>query len=788
MTAPQFVNAAVVHFDTTANASPITTDAYVVSGTGHTLIAVIDHERANASSPLAITGVTRGAQSFTRVNKGDLGSAATVDVADMWVLENAASGSAPLEISHNGVTGSDIQIGVVEYDGGAPVAVSTPAYVPGSSAAVARFGITVPADARLVYLQVVTASAGTWTGPSHGTSRLTATVGSGTGGGAMAVADYAPADPPETLTDVGYAFTPASGSWSNGSNHVIGVILAAATETVIAPSAGAHAHGAGAALLDTGDLSPTVSRPPGGGDVDAAASIITDGDSAAPTIELFGDPESNDNIAGTKWEGFYADIDLKQTGRTPVFKLDYSTWRTTSTPPTNARLYWRLASDIGDLYAWQPFVNRSVTDSILTVSNDSAFAESAIQIANIPPVPYEELEDWLATWDANANIYRPQACIDLGVSSSAPNKYAYFDFPDQVSPDGIQVGHTFAFAFGITNPAATGPKKRLFHAWTHAGEWGGLRAMMRFAERLMSVSDADHDVLRDDFEHIFQIINTAGMVGGMARGSAEPGDVGEDPNRVWGSNAIDRSDINDPQNAVEASVAMLVTQWGVNGDDLINCTGQLAWHSHSGSQTKFGTYSTGFSAAEDAFLGHVEALYGSSLHNYGGSSSSSSTAFARSGTVGGFALTFEWSYAFADFLNEIGDSVDTIGPALVDTYQAGWLGAGLNPASALHSADATSAALLASAPALAVAGAAHGHHGGGGALSLSGQIAAASCGHGQHAGASPLTAAGVLQCAGAAMPHRAAQSFLSTDFVPPGLSGAVLRVRPDTRVLSVGAA
>lgn len=785
MTAPQFVNAAVVHADTTANASPIATDAYAVSGTGHTLIAVIDHERANASSPLSITGITRGAQSFTRVNKGDLGSAATVDVADMWVLENAATGSTPLEISHNGVTGSDIQIGVVEYDGGSPGTVSTPAYVPGSSGAVATFDISVPTDARLVYLQVVTASAGTWTDPSHGTSRLTASVGTGTGGGAMAVADYAPAEPPEALTGVGYAFTPASGSWSNGSNHVIGLILAGATGTAIAPSATVLAHGAGTPIFDAGDLLPTVSRPAGGGDVDAAASIITDGYSAAPTIALFGDPESNENIAGTKWEGFYADIDLKEAGRSPVFKLDYSTWRTTSTPPTNNRLYWRSASDIGDLYAWQPFVNRSVSGSILTVSNNSAFAESAIQIGNIPPVPYEELEDWLTAWDANANIYRPQACIDLGVSSAAPNKYAYFDFPDQVSPDGIQVGHTYAFAFGITNPAATGPKKRLFHTWTHAGEWGGLRAMMRFAERLMSVPDADHDILRDDFEHIFQIINTAGMVGGMARGSAEPGDVGDDPNRVWGSNPIDRSDISDPQNAIEASVAMLVTQWGVNGADLLNCAGQIAWHSHSGSQTKFGTYSTGFSAAESAFLGHVEALYGSSLQNYGGSSASSSTAFARSGTVGGFALTFEWSYAFADFLNEIGDSVDTIGPALTQTLAEGWFGAGLKPSAALHGTRGLSAPL---APRLAIAGAAHGVHGDGGALSIAGQLAAASCRHGQHADAPPLTPAGVVRGAGASLPHRAARPVLSTDFIPPGLSGAVLCVRPDTRVLSVGAA
>lgn len=430
------------------------------------------------------------------------------------------------------------------------------------------------------------------------------------------------------------------------------------------------------------DFTPTVTRPAGGGDVATASTVVTDGQSLTPTIEIFGDPESNDNISGTKWEGLYADVDLKQAGRTPVFKLDFSDWRV-STPPSNNKLYWRYASDIGDLYAWQPFDNRSVASSILTVSNNSAFTETAIQIANIPPVPYEELEDWLTTWDANANIYRPQACADLAVSSSAPNKYAYFDFPDQLSPDGIQVGTSYAFAFGVTNPAVTSPKKRLFHTWTHAGEWGGLRAMMRFAERVMSVNDADHDILRDEFEHIFMFCNTAGMVGGMARGSAEPGDVGEDTNRVWGSNPIDRSDIADTQNAIEASVDLLVMEWGVNGSDLLNCTGQIAWHSHTASATKFGTYSDGFSTTETAFLGYLETIYGTALHNYGASSTGSSTAFSRTGTTGGFGVTFEWSYAFADFLNEIDDSVDTIAPALVDTFQAGYFGQDLEPSPAL---------------------------------------------------------------------------------------------------------
>lgn len=783
MTAPAFVNAAVVHVDTTANASPITTYAYAVSGTGHTLIAVIDHERANSTTPLAITGIARGAQSFTRANKGDLGSSATVDVADMWVLENAATGSAPLSVSHNGVTGSDIQIAVIEYDAGSPGAVSTPAYAPGSSAACATFDIDVPADARLVYLQVVTAAGCTWGSPSHGAARLTAAVGSGASGGAMGVADHAPGAA-QLLTGICYPFTPASGSWSNGSNHVVGLILQGAAAGSLAPAGARSGHTAGSPLPGVADITPTLSRPPGGGDIDVAATLITGGSTTTPTIALFGDPETNANIPGSKWEGFYATVDLKEAGRSPTFTLDFANWRQ-STPPASNRLYWRYGSDIGDMSAWVPFDSRSVSGSLLTFAKTGAFAEAVIQIANIPPVPYAELEAWLTTWDANAHMFRPAACAALGVSASAPNKYAYYDFPDLVSPDGIAVGDTYAFAFGITDASASGPKTRLFHTWTHAGEWGGLRAMLRFAERLMSVDDAVHESLRSDFEHVFLITNTAGMVGGMARGAAEAGDVGDDPNRAWGSNAIDRSDVADPILSIEASVALLVAEWGVNAASLLNCAGQIAWHSHTFSSAQFGTYKDGASGAESAFIANVETLYGTSLHNYSSSSTGSSTAFARAGTVGGFGITFEWSYAFADFLSEIGASVDTIGLALADTYEDGWLGAALSPAAAVQSMQSGPAALT---PRLAPAGAAHVQQSSAAALSLAGQIAAASCRHSQHVAASTLTAAGLVRGASASMPHRAARPVLSTGLIPPALSGAVLRVRPDSRVLGVGAA
>lgn len=227
MAATDFINAVVVHSDTTANTSPITTDSYNVSAAKRTLLLCFDYERGNSTTPLNITGAIQlgpGNKAFTRVTKGDLGSAATVDAADVWILEDAEVGDYAFRFTHNNVTGSDIQVAVAEYDDCTPGAIATPAYVPGSSAAVARFDIDIPAGGRLFYFQVVTTAGSSWGTPSHGASRLTSAVATGTAGGSMGLADYKPAGA-ESVTGVGYTFTPASGNWSNGSNHVVGFVL-----------------------------------------------------------------------------------------------------------------------------------------------------------------------------------------------------------------------------------------------------------------------------------------------------------------------------------------------------------------------------------------------------------------------------------------------------------------------------------------------------------------------------------------------------------------------------------
>jgi hypothetical protein len=477
----------------------------------------------------------------------------------------------------------------------------------------------------------------------------------------------------------------ATGTLTTGSDSLSGT-ASGTSSSVGTLTAYAHLTGtaAGAAAAEANAWAmPIVTRPIGGGDVDVAATIITDGLTASPTIELIGDPESNDNVSGVKWESLFTEIDLRDAGRSVTFKVPFTDWRV-STPPNNNKGYIRHGSQIGNIYGWIPNDNRSVASGVLTAWNNSPLPEAVVQFANIPPVPYDELRAWIAAYHGHANVFRPQACVDANYASSGADAYAFYEFASQTTPDGIDVGGTKAFAVGITKPGVVpiGGKRRFFHTWTHAGESGGLRAMMREMERLIAEATADYTTMVEAAEHVFIFVNTAGMVGAMARGSAEPGDVGEDTNRVWGSSPISRGDVSDPQGVVEASVALLVTQWGVNGSNLLNCVGQIAWHSHTGSQTKFGTYSDGMNAAESFVITTIATAYGTALHNYGASSTGSSTAFARTGTIGGFGITFEWSYAYADFLNEIGASVDTITPALAAAYAAGYFGTDIAGAAA----------------------------------------------------------------------------------------------------------
>lgn len=484
----------------------------------------------------------------------------------------------------------------------------------------------------------------------------------------------------QIATDSGFTtglvtYTPAA----NATSQVVSGLAAATVYYARIRARNAAGNSSWVALTGTtfttttGWEVPTISRPAGGGDVDVPNCVITNGTTANPTIALAGDPESNE-VAGTAWEGLYAAIDLKATGRQPTFTIDFSAWRN-PTPPTLNKCYWRPVG--GGPQDWLPFTNRSVSGSVLTFWNTTAFAVDEIEISNIPPLTYSEIEGWLtSTLDVSPFAQRPVAAAALAVSSSAPNKYAYYDYPDLVSPDGIQVGSAYAFAFKITNPSAHpvdgSRKRRAWHAWVHAGEWGGLRAMIRFAERLLTVNDTAHVALRRDFEHYFLIVNTAGMVGGMARGAAEAGDVGDDPNRVWWNNAVDTTGISDPVLSINASIEALKAEWGLNGANKLDADLHLAWHSHTAASAKFGTYKGSFPAPETYFMSQVESRYGAALHDYGASNANSSTGFGRSSTAGGFGVTFEWSYSFADFLNELPASVDVIGPALVDTFTAGY--------------------------------------------------------------------------------------------------------------------
>lgn len=420
---------------------------------------------------------------------------------------------------------------------------------------------------------------------------------------------------------------------------------------------------------------PTVSRPAGGGDVSLSLTSVSDGTNQNPTIALRGDAEDNitSGTTYTRWQHLWAGIGLHQNGRTPTFTLDFADWWGQIVPEANS-LYWRPAGGGPD--DWQPFDNRGVAGTLLTVSNDTPFAVSEIEVALTPMLSYGEIEDWLVDLDGNANVFRPASATALNVSSTAPNKYAYYDFPDATSPDGIAVGSTYAFCFGITDPV-NGPldaseKRNLFHEWCHAGEQPGLRAMYEFVEFLLS-SDATAVALRRDFRHIFYITNTAGLVGGMARGCCDASDIGDDPARVWWNNPTSNSGIADPIPSVDAVCAAIGTDFGIVSGK-IDAIGCISWHSFAAPTPKLlaGYPNMMASAAAQAFYTQLATEYGESIYDLVGIVGTGTTPFdfARVATRGLLYNVIEVSAATATFDADMTEIAEAVGRTLKALFDA----------------------------------------------------------------------------------------------------------------------
>lgn len=234
MARPAFVKRTQVHQDTTANASPITTDAFEVTEVGHTVYLIIGHERGNTSDASALTAqtVTRGGQSGEHVERfTPSGGSAANEVCDIWEFVDAVVGNYAFSISHTGTTGFDIHAVAMEYDSGRYMGKSNAAYAGAADGYIdAATNLSdVPASAIVLIIQCVIAMTPNWLTPAYGVSRFTGGVGSGGAGSAMGIAEHAPASA-GTITGLCYPFNPASGNNANKPN----LVLAFAVEEVLA--------------------------------------------------------------------------------------------------------------------------------------------------------------------------------------------------------------------------------------------------------------------------------------------------------------------------------------------------------------------------------------------------------------------------------------------------------------------------------------------------------------------------------------------------------------------------
>lgn len=476
-----------------------------------------------------------------------------------------------------------------------------------------------------------------------------------------------------------------------------------------------------------GFTAPTITRPESG-DVNVASCTITNQTAQNPIINWAPYPESNDN-AGTSWERFYAQIDLKQTGRTPTFNLPFAQWRSTTIPDVTS-CFWRYVGETRN--DWKPFDNRLATGSgtagaNLQVWNNAPFAQKDVEFAFFPPFNYSDITDLLTELDGTAYAVEPNFCAAFKAANPSAPKYAYFDNLSVAGPDGINPDPTWAFAIEITDPTlkpVDGTEKRkVFCDWVHAGEDSGLWNMYQFLQFLRGSSVTAQN-LRRNFRFVFLWVNTSGLFAGMARGLCQPGEVGRDPNRVWWSDINDNTSGTGSASVVDATCQAIKDWAGLTVDGTkINCEGNLSWHSSYFNYTDYPSdFSTSHAAPMTTYASRVRtewtALGNSGTFQNNGNSSIAgrSPGFARLACKGKLYHTQEAGYALgSDFYTKTAQLAEANARAVDYLFAQGLLPGeailgGNAQAEATASGDLSSAAasgdIAGSAQALASASAA----------------------------------------------------------------------------------
>lgn len=443
---------------------------------------------------------------------------------------------------------------------------------------------------------------------------------------------------------------------------------------------------------------PVLSRP-ASGDIDLVNSTITNGTSQNPTINLRGDPETNSG-QGDVWEALYVAVDLNQIGRNPTWTLSSLNFRQptfpvagASTPPfpTTYWPHWRYQGETVD--QWKPFDTvtlSSGTPNTLTFGNNAAFAQRNIEVSLFPPVTYQDIIGQISTLRTSYPTFVTETVKGAALRAANPSFPfgAYYDFPDQVSPDGVSIANVYALAIMITNPAALpvdgSQKRNIVLNWIHSGEMSGLHFIRLLLNQIVAGTALGNAILRN-YNIMIPWMSTDGLVGGLARGGCEAATdtsgnalstSGQDKNRAWPDTLADTIAKNiTPGGIAQAEVPsvaetahMIYQQFGLTPDNTkINCEGGIGAHSAFNAINNFiNDFSSGMTDTNNAsywfatqFRSNVTALGDSrGVGNLGDPLGQATDArFRRTVTKGQLWQTAELGYATKDYLTDIGRAV-----------------------------------------------------------------------------------------------------------------------------------
>lgn len=570
MAMPAFVAKHDVLNDATLNATPAVTANVTVSVAGHTLVAFIPHERANTSTPVVITGVARDDQTFGFGAGIDSGGGATNVAGSIWVLPNAKVGSYPLSITYTGSSGSDVQVVVLECDGGVlgtGLGATDANYLGSVSEAVARIDLTASSvESLLLYMTVNFVSGAVWTGPSHGTSRHTGASATGSAGDSFGIAEYAPGAVGE-VTGIGYEFTPYAGSASNWPNLTVGIELVpetglsgtasgsssvTGTLTTYASLSGTAAGVASATgVLEGVNTDPIVHAPDQDAEiVNVASSSVTDLGGGAYKLTIAADDQAD----VTGWINIVARVTVK-AGTTVTLEANLASHQFGIQAGGNSGWVYRLASETG-IGGFTAAANRVLTASNGYIRGDlPTDDEDQTYLVALQPVWKEaDYATWYAALAARAHAH--EAASSIAASSLPTHVHARVSPGTRTQQNSVATADADLRVIRITNTGESPPGGKIpavLLTGQHTSEHQGDYAWREWTDWLTTEHVGADETLRQALLRVFDSyalnVNPLGRRYGKERETEEAGGD-EDPNRSWDN--TDSAQVN----AVRAAIGI----------------------------------------------------------------------------------------------------------------------------------------------------------------------------------------------------------------------------------------